>query len=167
MPDTRFAGERIIASVENARAPFTLNFTAINTDTPSGGINTTETVWVTTPSLVFKAGRAYRVTVKGLIQLTAATTEAQVRVRKGALGGSILYDSWRIASPGQSNYGMELTGIFANSTASNITTAVVGTIQRASGAGNVLIAASVTSPAYLHFEDMGPASDFSGSIALT
>ncbi|WP_327268818.1 hypothetical protein OG233_14170 [Streptomyces sp. NBC_01218] len=167
MPDTRFAGERIIASVENARAPFTLNYSAINTDTPSSGINTTETVWLTTPSLTFKAGRAYRVTVKALVQLSAATTEAQLRVRKGALGGTLLYDSWRIASPGQSNYGVELSSIFANATGANIVTAAVATIQRASGAGNVLVAASVTSPAYLHFEDMGPASDFSGAIALT
>ncbi|WEH40805.1 hypothetical protein [Streptomyces sp. AM 2-1-1] len=166
MPDTRFAGEALVAATENARAPFTLSFTATNTDTPLGG-TTAEAVWITTPSITFRAGRAYRVTVKGLLQLSAAATEAQVRVRKGVLGGLLIYDSWRIPSPGASNYGIELSSIFTNATASSITTTVVGSVARASGTGTVLMAASVTSPAYLHFEDLGPASDFTGAVALT
>ncbi|MFF7365809.1 hypothetical protein [Streptomyces sp. NPDC008125] len=166
MPDIRLAGERIIAATENARAPFHHSYTALTTNAtadPSG----VETVWLTTPPAVFKAGRAYRVTLKGLAVATIANTDCQLRVRRAALGGSLLLDTFRFPLPSTANVAFYFGNVFVVTGSTNLTVSLVGTISRAFGSGLVTVNASTTNTAYISTEDVGPASDFTGAPALT
>ncbi|MFD6421546.1 hypothetical protein [Streptomyces sp. NPDC060198] len=154
-----------MASTENARAPFLVNYTASTSNSssdPGGG----ELVWVTTPSLIFRAGRAYEVTVKGLLAPTATASEGQVRVRKTGIGGQLLYDSFRFPTSQIGNYGFIFSNIFIVGGA-NVTAALASTVARASGAALYSISATTTSVAYLKITDEGPAADFTGATVLT
>ncbi|WP_299542010.1 hypothetical protein [uncultured Streptomyces sp.] len=168
MPDSPFAGERLIAGIEGGRAPFTVNFTANQDNYPQPVITTgAEGIWITTPAITFKASRAYRITVKGLLAPTATGSEGQVRVRKGALGGQLLFDSFRMTVPATGNYAFLFGNIITNSTGAAITAPIVGTVARSSGTANFTVNGSAVSPSYLHVEDVGPASDFNGSTSLS
>lgn len=168
MPDFVLAGQRLIASVENARAPFLLDYSAINVNTPPSPGVTAETMWVTTPTLTFKNGRAYRLTAKGLASTSAVGAEVQIRAHKATVGGQILFDSFRISTPNAGNYGFEFSNIFTNTSGVDVTTVLVGSIFRVTGStALVWVAASATSPAYLMTEDVGPAADFTGATAIT
>ncbi|MFJ4837183.1 hypothetical protein [Streptomyces sp. NPDC088746] len=166
MPDLSLAGERLIASVENAKAPFTVDYTCITANTPGSPVSA-ETAWVTTPTITFKAGRAYRLTIKGLITASATGSEGRIRVRRDTVAGATLFDSFRITTPNATNYGFEFSNVFLNGGASNISATLVGTVSRDSGAANFHVAATpAANPAYLLTEDFGPASDFPGATAL-
>ncbi|MFJ8863606.1 hypothetical protein ACIRD8_34965 [Streptomyces sp. NPDC102451] len=166
MPDLALAGERLIASVENARAPFTVDYTCITANTPASPVSA-ETVWVTTPAILFRAGRAYRMTVKGLITVSATGSEGRIRVRRANVSGTTLFDSFRISTPNAANYCFELSNIFLNSGASDISAALVGTVARDSGAANYHVSATpAANPAYILTEDIGPMADFPGATAL-
>ncbi|WP_406462947.1 hypothetical protein OHB07_16125 [Streptomyces sp. NBC_00111] len=167
MPDLALAGERLIASVENARAPFAVDYTCITTNTPASPVSA-ETVWVTTPTITFRAGRAYRLTIKGLITVSATGSEGRIRVRRATVTGTTLFDSFRISTPNAANYGFEFSNVFLNSGASDIAVALVGTIARDSGAANYHVSATpAASPAYLLTEDFGPVADFPAATSLT
>ena len=167
MPDLARPGERLIAATENARAPYTVNYTAINANTPSSPV-TNETVWVTTPSITFRPGRAYRLTVKGLLTPNAASSEGRIRVRQTNLSGTTLFDSFRITTPSSSsNYGFEYSNVFINSGTIASGTALVGTVGRDSGTASYQVSASATHVAYLLVEDVGPAADFPGATAIS
>ncbi|WP_327180450.1 hypothetical protein OG599_35155 (plasmid) [Streptomyces sp. NBC_01335] len=166
MPDTRLAGERIIAATENRRAPFTVAYTSLTTNATAdpGGA---EAVWLTSVSATYRAGRAYRVTLKGLAVATVANTDCQLRVRRAALGGSLLFDSFRFALPSTANIAFYFANVFVVAGAVDITAVLVGTISRAFGSGVVTVNASAVNTAYIHVEDVGPAGDFSGATAIS
>ncbi|MEU0133407.1 hypothetical protein ABZ172_05100 [Streptomyces sp. NPDC006296] len=165
MPDLARAGQRLIASTENARAPFTVNYTAINSNTSPV---TNETAWVTTGLITFRPGRAYRITVKGLLTPTAASSEGRIRVRRDTASGTTLYDSFRITTPSSgANYGFEFSNLIVNSGTSQVLALLVGTVGRDSGSATYSVSSSATHVAYLHTEDFGPAADFPGATPLT
>ncbi|MFE4691759.1 hypothetical protein ACFRH6_17070 [Streptomyces sp. NPDC056749] len=166
MSDLAYAGQRLIASVENARAPFTVNYTSISANTPTTPV-TNETAYITTPSIVFRAGRAYRITIKGLLTPTAASSEGRIRVRRDTVNGGTLYDSFRITTPSSgANYGFEFSNLIVNSGTSAVSAVLVGTVGRDSGTATYNVASSSTHVAYLHTEDFGPAADFPGATTL-
>ncbi|MFB4424797.1 hypothetical protein C5F59_027425 [Streptomyces sp. QL37] len=166
MPDLALAGERLIASVENARAPFTVNYTAISTNTPGTPV-TTETAWISTPAITFLPGRSYRLTIKGLLTPTAASSEGRIRVHRDTVSGATLYDSFRITTPSSgANYGFEFSNLISNNGSSAVSAVLVGTVSRDSGTATYSVASSATHVAYLHTEDFGPASDFPGATPL-
>ena len=166
MPDLALAGERLIASVENDRAPFTVDYTCITANTPAAGVSV-ETAWLTTPTIVFEAGRAYRLTIKGLIFASTTASEGQIRVRRDTVAGTTIFDSFRISTPTASNYAFEFSNILANATSTDISAVMVGTVLRGTGAALFHVAATAAAnPAYLMTEDIGPVADFPGATAL-
>lgn len=160
------AGQRATAQRLNDNAPFTLNYTSIISNTATA--TTTELVAITTPSMTLRNGRAYRMTFKGLVQSSVAGDMVTVRIKKTNTSGTVYLDSMRIyVGNAAANSPAYFSNICTNTSGSDVTAALVGTYVRASGTGNVLIAATGTHVAYLHIEDIGIASDHSGAVAIT
>ncbi|MEW2635270.1 hypothetical protein AB0903_27400 [Streptomyces sp. NPDC048389] len=169
MPDTIPAGQRITAERWNSRAPVLKNYTAINANTST--TTTTEVTAITTPSLTFETGRAYRITYKGLVNSSVSGDTVRLRVHLTDNAGITCIDSMNSGvAPINGNGGNGLfnfDNIVTNTTGADITEPLIGTYNRQSGSGNVLIAASATHAAYLEVWDVGPASDFPGATALS
>ncbi|MFJ9382084.1 hypothetical protein [Streptomyces sp. NPDC101455] len=160
------SGMRTTADRLNDNTPHTVSYTSItaNTATNTG----TEAVALTTASITFRAGRAYRVTFKGLVQSSTAADQVTVRVRKTNTSGDVYLDSFRLVVPtAGGNTPFYLANICANSTASDVSAVLVGTYARVSGAGNALISATTTHVCYIEVEEIGDAVDFAGARAIT
>lgn len=159
------AGQRITVQRLLDNTPRTISYTSITANTASV---TAETVWITSGSITFRTGRAYRCTLKCLLQGNAAD-KATVRIRKANLSGDVYLDSFhqgiQVSTSNTMFYG---SNICSNTSGADVTAAVVGTLQRSSGStANVAIAATTTHVAYMEVEDIGDASDFSGARAIT
>lgn len=159
------AGQTITVQSLLDNTPHTVSYTASATNSPSV---TSETVYVTSAAFTMHNGRAYEVTIKGLLSGTAPDT-ARLWVRRTGLAGTPLLDTQRVAIPSTGSNGqINFFNIASNSTGADITDVLVFTIARGSGtAAGVSIAASSTSPAYLEVRDIGAATDFPNATAIT
>ncbi|MFD6421700.1 hypothetical protein [Streptomyces sp. NPDC060198] len=166
MPDLVYSGQRLIASESNVRAPFTVGYTPLTTNATADAAGA-EAVWLTSTSVTLRTGRAYRLTLKGLAVATVANTDCQLRVRRAALGGSLMFDSFRFALPSTANIAFYFANIIAITAAADITTVLACTISRAAGTGLVTVNASSVNVAYIHTEDVGPATEFAGATAIS
>lgn len=128
------------------------------------GITTTETVLMTIPSMTFKNGRAYRVTLWGLAQSTTASTYFLYRLRAGSASttGTIYKDQMRVPvlSTASTNSAVGLVVTLVNQSGADITTAVTWTGSVAAGTG--VFAASAGNVATATVEDVGLASQWPG-----
>jgi hypothetical protein len=142
-----------------------VSYTSITANTAT--TTSTEAVAITTPPVTFRAGRAYRITYKGLGAGPVTGDNGQFRVRKTNTSGTAYIDSFRI--PLFAGNGMfTLQNICANATGTDITAALVGTYAIVTGStGNVSVAASTNNVAFILVEDMGLASNFTGATAIT
>lgn len=146
--------------------PRTISYTAntANTSTATG----TELVAITTSSVTFRAGRAYRVIFKGLAQSSAAGDTVTVRVRKTNTSGSIYLDSFRLyVAVAATNTPFYLGNICTNTTSADVSAVLVGTYVRVGGSGNVLLAATGTHVSYIEVQDIGDATDYANATAIT
>lgn len=160
------AGNKGTADRLNDNTPHTISYTSLTAN--SSAVTTTETVALTSASVTFENGRAYRFTFKCLAQSSTAADTVTVRVRKTTTSGTAYIDQVRvyIAAAG-ANAPVYFQNVCVNTSGADVTAALVGTYVRASGAGNVLIAASSTNVCYIEVEDIGEAADFSGATAIT
>lgn len=163
---TWLSGMRTTADRLNDNAPRTISYTALtaNTATNTG----TEAVALTTASVTFRAGRAYRITFKGLAQSSVANDQLTVRVHKTNTAGDIYVDSFRLVVPtAGGNTPFYLANICSNTTAADVSAVLVGTYVRLTGTGNSLIAATTTHVCYIQVEDIGDAADFANARPIT
>ncbi|MEV5953722.1 hypothetical protein AB0M11_08085 [Streptomyces sp. NPDC051987] len=144
--------------------PQVLSYTAITANTST--TTTTELVAITTPSITFQNGRAYRITYKGLGIGTTTGDNGQFRVRKTNTSGTAYIDGFRTYLFA-GNTMFNLQNICANNSGADITAALVGTYALASGGGTVAVAASTNNVAYILVEDMGISSNFTNATAIT
>jgi hypothetical protein len=167
MPDIIAAGSRARVGQINNRGPFTIPNGYVGTVSNSAAA-TIETVYLTSSTMILKNGRAYRVTLSHLLSGTQPDL-GRLFVKRTNTGGSVLFDNQAIAIPRSGNNGrITESNIATNTTGADISTVLVATFQRVTGtAGNLSVPASTTSPAYLHVEDVGPASDFSPATPIT
>lgn len=125
---------------------------------------TTETVVMTAPSMTYKTGRAYRVSVWGLQQSTTASTWFLYRLRKGSntIVGTIYKDQMRlpVLSSASTNGAVVLSFVLVNTTGADITTAV--TLTGTCNAGTGTFAASAGNRAHITIEDVGLSADWVG-----
>ncbi|MFL5910546.1 MAG: hypothetical protein ACJ768_08285 [Gaiellaceae bacterium] len=146
-------------------APQVLSYTAITAN--SSTTTTTEAVAITTPSITFQNGRAYRITYKGLGAGTVNGDNGQFRVRKTNTSGSTYIDSFRIPMF-SGNTMFNLQNICANNSGADISAVLVGTyVLVTGGTGTAAVAASTTNVAFILVEDMGLASNFTNATAIT
>lgn len=165
-----------IYSTQDREAVFSLNgvdqgrgIVGYIVSTSSTATGSAEIVHVTSPNIDFHPGRAYRATYH--FQGTGDTAGNQIgfRIRRQSTSGTSLYDSLRTKNiPGANAIvNGEASQIFYNSTASTITTTIIGTTYRAFGAsGNVGGFANAANPVWLMVEDIGLASDYPGIKAM-
>lgn len=127
-------------------------------------ISTTELVLMTIPSMTFKNGRAYRVTLWGLQQSTTAATYFLYRLRKGnaTVVGTIYKDQMRVPviNAVSTNGAVSLIVNLENTSGADITTEVTWTASCAAGTG--IFAASAGNVATATVEDVGLASQWPG-----
>lgn len=125
---------------------------------------TTEAVLMSIPSMTYKDGRAYRVTLWGLQQSTTASTFFLYRLRKGnnTIVGTIYKDQMRVPtlSTASTNGAVSLTVILVNTSGADITTAITWTGTCNAGTGT--FAASAGNRAHATVEDVGLSADWVG-----
>lgn len=168
MPDTILAGQLITADMWNRRAPVLKSYSAINANTST--TTTTEVTAITTPSITFESGRAYRITYKGLVNSSVSGDTVRLRVHRTDNAGTTCIDSMNSGvapiNGADGNGLFNFDNVITNTTGADITAPLIGTYNRQSGTGNVRLAASATHAAYIEVWDVGPASDFPGATAL-
>lgn len=126
-----------------------------------------ETAVLTIPSVGFVAGRAYEIAYQGDIQGSIANNYAVFFIRRTNVAGT----AWRIVAGHQMaatvGTGLTCTGsaTVANRTASDITDAVVLTMQSFAG-GTVTIVAATNRLFYLRVTDIGAAVDLPTATSI-
>lgn len=163
------AGQAETADRSNDLHPRTINFAAI-TATTGTSASTTEMAAITSPSITFRNGRAFRVTFKGNAIITVANDQAELRIRKtDTVTNPALLDSFRSPTGAAAGtYGFYYQNIFINTSGSDIAVPLVATFARVTGGtGNVSIFASALFPAYVETEDIGSSDDFTGAATMT
>lgn len=134
----------------------------------TGTVTTTETVGITSSSVTFEDGRAYKVHVHGLLQSSIAADRARSRTRRTNAAGTILMDTMDtvVIPANNTNVIFDYSQVVVNNSGSDITDVLVVTYHRIAGTGNVRIAADATNPAWIEIKDVGLASDYLNARAL-
>lgn len=140
----------------------------VTTTSNSSTVTTTETVHLTTPSITFKPGRAYKATYHYQGQSTVTGDCLGFRMRLNNTAGNSLFDSLRSLQVPTTNgiVNGESSQILYNSGGSDLNATIVGTVYRSLGTGTVNGFANVANPVWLMVEDIGLASDYPGIKAL-
>ncbi len=126
---------------------------------------TTETVLLTIPSFTFRAGFAYRVSIRFGIQSATAGTVCNLRLRKGTTAAGADYgEFFRYEGKGAAGVMSALGQFYMLRTATtDLTTAFCLTGQSSVAAANAItLWASSASPRYLVIEPAGFATTFAG-----
>jgi len=164
---TIYAGQRLTTQVllDNMRHTIPGGYAATTSNTT--GV-TGETIFLTSSTMTLRSGRAYQITLSGLITGTQPDT-ARLFVKRTNTTGTAVFDTQGAAFPRSGNNGrVTYTNVASNSTGADISTVLVATIQRWSGtAATVGAVASATSPFYLMVEDIGAAADYPSATAIS
>lgn len=158
--DVEFAGEITMAGVDIGKGVQS----SVQITVDITGITTTEVVLMTIPSMTFKAGRAYKLTLAGLHQSTTAGTYFLYRLRKGSATtvGTIYIDQMRVPTLpiANTNGVVNMSYYLENNTGADITTALTWTGSAASGTGQFNTPS--TNRAFAVVEDIGIAGSWPG-----
>jgi hypothetical protein len=134
----------------------TLKF-ATGQTTDSAAIGAETMVSSPATSFVWKAGRAYKLTLTGRVSVSVANTEAIFKFRRGTTtGATLLADlgSIKVVTVGNVQH-VNLTCYVKNATGADITTTVQPSL--AGGGGNVVWSGTAIPRGWM-IEDAGPAS---------
>jgi hypothetical protein len=127
-----------------------------------------EQIVITTPNIQFDPGRAYKITFHYLGSGNTAGDGITFRLKRGGLGGTSLMDTLRthdIAAAGAIVTG-ETSQIVQVSGGSSLTTAIVGTVLRSSGAGSVQGFGNPANPMWIEVVDAGDTISYPNAKAL-
>ncbi|MFJ4939010.1 hypothetical protein ACIP8U_34810 [Streptomyces pseudovenezuelae] len=138
-------------------------FVAQKTLTANVTFSSTETALITTGSITFKAGRAYRASLWALHN-AANDSYALYRIRKNTVSGTIYKDQIRVNNLQSStaNAAVSVQTILTNTTGSDVNAALCWTGTQGGVAQLWTLAASSSNVAYLLVEDCGSADDYTG-----
>ncbi|MFM9493669.1 hypothetical protein ACKI1Q_08525 [Streptomyces galilaeus] len=138
-------------------------FVAQKTLTANVTFSSTETAIMTTGSIRFKSGRAYRVSLWAL-HSAASDSYAVYRIRKNTVSGTIYKDQIRVNNlqASAANAAVSVQTILTNTTGSDVTAALCWTGTQGGVAQTWTLAASSSNVAYLLVEDCGSADDYTG-----
>ena len=132
-----------------------------------GGIQTITSI-MTTPSAIYRMGRAYRVTARGLMNATAADFAHLMLLKGAGTGGTVYVSQMRVQalSTSTSNVPIDFTSIITNTTGSDITTTLTLTAQNSTA--NIAqptwtwAANATTAFSYVLVEDCGSTTNYAG-----
>jgi hypothetical protein len=138
-------------------------FVAQKTLTANVTFSSAETAVITTGSITFKNGRAYRVSLWGL-HSAASDSYALYRIRKNTVSGTIYKDQIRVNNlqGSTANAAVSVQTILTNTTGSDVTAALCWTGTQGGVVQTWTFAASSSNVAYLLVEDCGAADDYTG-----
>jgi hypothetical protein len=162
------AGQAETADRLNDNHPRTIDYSAIIASTAISTSNT-ELVAITTPTITFRNGRAFRLTFKGIAANSVSTDQINLKIRKtNSTTNPSLLDSFRMALGSSGSYLFFFQNIVVNTSGADIAVPLVGTYNRVvGGTGNINIFASAVNPAYLETQDIGDANDFPSAATMT
>lgn len=142
--------------------------TAYGAISATTGTASAETVYITKAGVVFRQGRAYRITVKGFFSSSVANDRIQLRVRKTNVTGTVYLNTGigPTTPAASTSTAFYFQNVCRNTSGGDLTQTLVATFQRQAGTGNLAIAAGASDPAYLHVEDIGAAADFSPACQI-
>lgn len=127
-----------------------------------GSITTTNVAVLTTGSMTWKTGRAYRVSMTGLMSSTTTGTYVNYQIVKGTLAtGTVIRGNLRMLLAQTFATHHEFNIVVTNTTGADITTAITTTASVAAGTGT--FTASAAAPCTLTVEDVGLAADWPGT----
>lgn len=132
-----------------------------------------EAVAFSSGTISFRDGRAYMLTMKGLVRgdRTGGAATAEIRVRKGTTtaGMELLRSREIYCHTKDRSYPYYFSFVVANTTGATVATQICTTYQNVTGTtpGNVQLVATSTEPAYMLVEDVGIASDYTDARQIT
>ncbi len=142
--------------------------TGDSSDTASAAIGTTETVVLTSPSVEFRANRAYAIVSTCRYVLSAATAQFPVpRFRKTNLAGQLLADTGRWDMPASGLSIMKTVNCIFTVGATNVTAPIVMTLQTPTAAPTIIQNASAGNPRSFYIYDIGDAADYPDHTEMT
>ncbi len=142
--------------------------TGDSNDTASAAIGTTETVVLTSPSVEFRANRAYAITSTCRYVLSAATAQFPVpRFRKTNLAGQLLADTGRWDMPASGLSIMKTVNCIFTVGATSVTAPIVMTLQTPTAAPTITQNASAGNPRSFYIYDIGDAADYPDHTQMT
>lgn len=139
------------------------NFTSTTASTAAG---VAEQVHITSGSVEFVQGRVYKISYHYQGQGTTAGDGIAFRLRRSTVAGNSLFDSLATHDVRAVNSIVNGETCQIVTPTSTITTVIVGTVYRQSGAGNVLGFANAANPAWISIEDIGDTLGYPGAKAL-
>ncbi len=131
----------------------------------SAAIGTTETVVLTIPNMVFKAGKAYKVTMKAMMYGSVAGALGNFRVRKTNASGADWGEYGRTRCEGTnsgSSVGVGGSPLYLTRSANTDLTADVVLTCSANTGNTVTLWASAATPRTFLIEEVGDAADYLG-----
>lgn len=148
-------------------SPTLFNYTSITASTAAVGA--VHTVGFTTPTLIFRPGRAYRVRAKGFVQSTISGDSVRIRILKTGTAGQGLIDSFSgiviNGNNGMTSFNL-VNNFRINPAGPAVTDVLAMTYIRQTGTGNVFIGATAANPAYIEIYDIGRYEEFPGANTL-
>ena len=160
------AGQRVTSLRANDGHPRYINYTALTTTTAVNS-TTTDAAGITTPSITFRNGRAFRIAYKGNAVSTSAGADGQFTVRPTSITGTpILLDSQRFGGSNAGTRGFYFENIVSNTSGADVSRVLVGCYHNVTGT-NTALGAMSNQPAFLSVEDIGDATDFPSASSLT
>ncbi|MEW1719771.1 hypothetical protein [Streptomyces sp. NPDC093109] len=161
------AGERVTAAKLNMGE--LIGFASITANAPTT-TSTTEVAIITTPTVTFKAGRAYEFELRGLVQHSTANLGdlCAFRIRRSNTTGTLIRNLGTIVVTNRAttarNNNVTLNHIGINTSVLDITVPVVATYSWDTGSSSTFtFAASAATPASLAIWDLGTAVDYPGA----
>lgn len=132
------------------------------TTTASTALAVGEQVHITSDTVDFVKDRVYKITYHYQGQGNTAGDGIGFRLRRSTVAGNSLFDS--LATHDVRAVNSIVNGETAQyvTPAANISTVIVGTVYRQSGAGSVLGFANAANPVWIHIEDVGVITDYPG-----
>ncbi|MFD9053297.1 hypothetical protein [Streptomyces zaomyceticus] len=157
--------ERTLVTYGTDRGKGVKSYVPVTTSTT---LATTETVGVTSGSVLFEQNRAYRLTLHYKGSGNTANDGVGFRLRRSSVTGNSLFDSLRSHSLDAASaiVGAEVSQIVVNNTGAPLTTVIVGTVYRSAGAGTVQWFSNAANQTWLMVEDIGASSSYPGAKSL-
>jgi hypothetical protein len=143
-----------------------LGYNALTAD--SGAIGGVETVWATTGTVVFPAGRAFRFRAWALCRVSVSNQAQQVSIRKVNAAGTLLIGPIGFECiSGIDHHPALVEQNIINITGTDITTTICATIRVAAGGGTVIVGATANKVSELEIVDCGRADDYPNAIGIS
>lgn len=165
MPDIVYAGQRISADLLTYRSPYVVAHATLTANS-SDITSTTEVTILTTGSVTFTPGRAYKFEFHGLVQHTTTNLTALVYLRFRRTTGAVLLRNINNVpvtngSTSVRNAAVDVATILTPSTTITDTVYMTASWDTSATATSRVVATAGT-PGLFTISDVGPASDYPG-----